>query len=103
MARKQPPEPLGQVNPSPQAKRERKQTEEIQRDAALDNLTNVPVLPSAGGAASAPAVRSTKPKEYFIESVSPEVKILNVNGKAVLRFDGYEEWAQLVRTVRAAS
>jgi hypothetical protein len=103
MAGKKTPEPLGQVEPSRQAKQEQKKTTEIQREAALENLTNVPDLASAGGVASGPSMRATKPREFGFESPAPETRVFSVNGNAVLRFDGPEEWAAFQRKVRAAT
>jgi hypothetical protein len=92
-------EPLGTVHPSRAAERETEEVREIQRENALENLTNVPANPVAGAVVETPGRK--KDVVFSFQRVGDDVIVDLEQGKLPVTLDR-EAQAQFQRKARSA-
>jgi hypothetical protein len=98
MARKS-DDPLGTVHPSREARKETEEVRDIQKEAALENLTNVPANPAAGAVVE----REGRKKDvvFSLQRVGEDVILDLEQGTLPVTLDR-EAQAQFQRKMRGA-
>lgn len=91
-------EPLGTVHPSRAAERETEEVREIQRENALENLTNVPANAPTGAVIETPGRK--KDVVFSIQPVGDDVILDLVQGTLPATLNP-EKRAQMARKFRA--
>jgi hypothetical protein len=92
-------EPLGTVHQSREAEKQTEEVREIQRENALENLTNVPANPATGAVVETPGRK--KDVVFSFQRVGDDVIVDLEQGKLPVTLDT-EAQAQFQRKARSA-